>query len=93
MADNNEQRVRVKFCFLLGKSAPHPHHSPDLAPFDFFLFPRMKGQKKGKRFADAHEVKKKRLEILNNISTEKISRFVVSSGKYVGTSISSLKRE
>ena len=89
MADNNEQWVCVKFCFLLGKSAAHPPYSPDLAPCDFFLFPRMKGQKKGKRFADVREVKKKTLKVLNNISTEKISRNVFSSGKNVGTSVSS----
>jgi len=79
----------VKFCFPLGKSAPHPPYSPDLAPCDFFLFPRIKGQKKGKRFADVREVKKKMLEVLNNISTEKISRNVFSSGKNVCTSVSS----
>jgi hypothetical protein len=40
----------------------------------------MKGQKKGKHFADVREVKKKTLEVLNNISTENISRNVFSSG-------------
>jgi len=45
------------------------------------MFPRMKGQKKGKRFADVREVKKKTLEVLNNISTEEISRNVFRSGK------------
>ena len=89
MADNKEQRVCVKFCFLLRKSAPHPPYSPDLAPCDFSLFPRMKGQKKGKRFADFREVRKKTPEVLNNVSTEKISRNVFSSGKNVGTSVSS----
>jgi len=89
MADNKEQRQCVKFCFLLGKSAAHPPYSPDLAPCDFFLFHRMKGQMKGNRFADVREVKKKTLEVLNNISTEKISREVFSSGKNVGTSVSS----
>jgi hypothetical protein len=89
MADNKEQRVCVKLCFLLGKSAPHPPNSPDLAPCDFFLFPRMEGQKKGKRFADVREVKKKTLEILNKIRTEKISRNVFSSEKNVVTSVSS----
>ena len=83
------ERVCVKFCFLLGKSAPHPPYSPDLASCDFFLFLRMEGQKKGKRFADVREVKKKTLKVLNNISTEKISRNVFSSGKNVGTSVSS----
>jgi len=89
VADNKGQRVCVKFCFLLGSSAPHPPYSPDLAPCDFFLFPRKKGRKKGKRFADVREVKMKTPEVLNNISTEKISRNVFSSGKNVGTSVSS----
>jgi hypothetical protein len=40
-------------------------------------------------FPDVREVKKKTLEILNNISTEKISRKFSSSGKSVGTSVSS----
>ena len=87
MADNKEQRVCAKFCFLLGKSAAHPPYSPDLAPCDFFLFLRTKGPAKGKRFADVREVKEKTLEFLNNISTEKISRNVFSSGKNVGTSV------
>ena len=69
---------------------PHPPYSPDLAPCDFFLFPRTKSQMKGKRFADVSEVKKKTLAVLNNISTES-SRNVFSSGKNVGTSVSSQK--
>jgi hypothetical protein len=88
MADNKEQRVCVKFCFLLGKSTPHPPCLPDLAPCDFFMFPRMKGQKKGERFADVREVNKK-TEVSNNISTERISRNVFSNGEKVDTSVSS----
>jgi len=49
----------------------------------------MKGQKKEKRFADVREVKKKTLLVLNNISTENISRNVFSNGKNFGTSVSS----
>ena len=52
----------------------HPPYSPDLAPCTFFLFPRMKGKMKGKRFADVSEVKKKILEVLNNISTEEFQK-------------------
>ena len=29
---------------------PHPPYSPDLAPCDFFLFPRIKKELKGRRF-------------------------------------------
>jgi hypothetical protein len=47
----------------------------------------MKGQKKEERFSDIREVKKKTLEVLNNISTEKFSRNVFSSGKNVVTSV------
>ena len=32
---------------------PHPPYSPDLAPCDFFLFPRIKKELKGKRFDKA----------------------------------------
>jgi len=52
----------------------HPPYSPDHASCGFFLFTRMKGQMKGKRFADVSEVKKKTLEVLNNISTEEFQK-------------------
>jgi hypothetical protein len=35
---------------------PHPPYSPDLAPCDFFLFPRLKSSLKGKRFQDVAEI-------------------------------------
>jgi len=53
---------------------PHPPYSPDLAPCDFFLFRRMKGQMKGKGFADVSEVKNKTLEVLKIISTEEFQK-------------------
>jgi len=36
----------------------------------------MKGQMKGNRFADVSEVKKKTLEVLNNISTEDFQKYI-----------------
>ena len=55
---------------------PRPPYSPDLAPCDFSLFPRYEmPDKKGKRFADVSEVKKKTLEVLKNISTEVTEMF------------------
>jgi len=53
---------------------PHPPHSPDLVPYDFLLLPCMKGQMKGKCFADVSKVKKKMLEVLNNISKEEFQK-------------------
>jgi transposase len=35
---------------------PHPPYSPDLAPFDFFLFPKMKLTLKGRRFETIEEI-------------------------------------
>ena len=40
------------------KVVQHPPYSPDLAPCDFFLFPRMKNSLKGKRFQSTQELKK-----------------------------------
>jgi hypothetical protein len=38
----------------------HLPYSPDLAPCDFFLFPRMRKVLKGKRFAGVEEGKEKK---------------------------------
>jgi hypothetical protein len=35
---------------------PYPPYSPDLAPWDFFLFSRLKSTLKGKRFQDVTEI-------------------------------------
>jgi hypothetical protein len=35
---------------------PHPPYSPDLAPWEFFLFPKMKSTLKGRRFQDVTEI-------------------------------------
>lgn len=39
------------------KVVQHPPYSPDLAPCDFFLFPRMKNNLKGTRFKSTQELK------------------------------------
>ena len=36
---------------------PHPPYSPDLAPCDFFLFPKLKEHLKGTKFNSDEEVK------------------------------------
>ena len=40
------------------KPVQHPPYSPDLAPCDFFLFPRMKDRLRGIRFQSTEEMKK-----------------------------------
>jgi hypothetical protein len=49
---------------------PHTPYSPDLAPSDFFLFPRMKRSLKGNRFCDVAEVKENTLTALNSIQPQ-----------------------
>jgi histone-lysine N-methyltransferase SETMAR len=36
---------------------PHPTHSPDVAPYDFYLFPKLKSGLKGTHFQSVDEVK------------------------------------
>lgn len=46
---------------------PQPPYSPDLAPCDFFLFPKLKRPMKGRRFATIEEIKTASLEELKAI--------------------------
>jgi transposase len=126
MVDVKEQRICIKFCFKLGKSAAkthqmikqafgddaldqtqnydwfnrfkngllhhdnapahtalamqhflasknmtvvcHPPYSPDLAPYDFFLFPKMKIKLKGRRFDTVEEIQAESQKVLNTLT-------------------------
>jgi hypothetical protein len=48
---------------------PHPPYFPDLAPCDYFLFPRMKLKLKGRRF-DTNEIQAESQRVLDTL-TEK----------------------
>jgi len=49
---------------------PHPPYSPDLAPCDFFLFPKLKTHLKGHHFGTVENVQAATTRALNNISSE-----------------------
>jgi len=49
---------------------PHPPYSPDLAPCDFFLFPKLKTHPKGYQFGTVENVQAAATRALNNISSE-----------------------
>jgi len=49
---------------------PQPPYSPDLAPADFFLFPKLKRSLKGRRFQTVDEIKEKTTELLNTFTKE-----------------------
>ena len=46
----------------------HPQYSPDLAPADFYLFPRLRSALKGRRFCDATDNIKNTKEELKRLS-------------------------
>ena len=53
---------------------PHPPYSPDLAPADFFLFPKLKSVLKGQRFDTAAEIKENSLKELRAIHPEEFKK-------------------
>ncbi|KAL1454506.1 hypothetical protein WDU94_010745 [Cyamophila willieti] len=46
----------------------HPPYSPDLAPCDFYLFPKIKSALKGTRFESVDAVKKKAAEVMKGLT-------------------------
>jgi len=46
---------------------PHPPYSPDLAPCDFFLFPKLKTHLKEHNFGTVENVQAAAMRALNNI--------------------------
>jgi hypothetical protein len=47
---------------------PHPPYNPDLAPCDFFLFPRLKSELQGQRFDSSTAVLKRAEAVLKTMS-------------------------
>jgi hypothetical protein len=45
----------------------HPLYLPDLAPCDFFLFPKFKSMFQGANFVSVEEVKAKTIKLLNSL--------------------------
>ena len=50
------------------RSSPTPPYSPDLAPCDFFLFPKMKIKLKGRRFDTVEEIQAESQKVLNTLT-------------------------
>ena len=48
----------------------HPPYSPDLAPCDFFLFPKIKSALKGTRLESVDAVKAKATQLLNSLTLD-----------------------
>jgi transposase len=52
----------------------HPSYSPDLAPADFFLFPKLKSQLKGKRFLDISTIQANVIEQIRSIPKDSFKK-------------------
>jgi transposase len=46
---------------------PHPPYSPDLAPYDFALFPKLKMKLKGRHFETVSDIQRESQAVLNSI--------------------------
>lgn len=47
----------------------HPPYSPDLAPLDFWLFPKLKKPMKGHRYEDLEDIKRTVTSVLKNLTS------------------------
>ena len=75
--------------FLSNKNitvCPYPPYSPDLAPCDFWLFPKVKMTMKGKRFESIQDIKQPRQGNQRN-SRKRTSRTALESGKNDGINV------
>ncbi|KAI6646873.1 hypothetical protein LOD99_9142 [Oopsacas minuta] len=52
------------------KALPYPPYSPDLAPCDFWLFPRLKDQLRGRRFSTTEELRGALFQAIGDIPKE-----------------------
>jgi hypothetical protein len=47
---------------------PHPPYSPDFAPCDFLLFPKMKLKLKGRRFDSLEEIQTESQDVMKTLT-------------------------
>ena len=52
------------------KTVPHPPYSPDLAPCDFWLFPKLKENLTGNRYSTIEDMKEAVTRVLNTLTQE-----------------------
>ena len=65
---------------------PHPPYSPDLAPCDLSLFPKLRSKLKGHLFGTMENIQKIVTDKLNTL-TENDFNTTMSSGRNVGTTV------
>jgi histone-lysine N-methyltransferase SETMAR len=76
--DNAAAHDALRVCKFLAKNSitkiDHPTYSPDLAPCDFWLFPKLKNAPKRQRFADLSDIQYNVKILLRGIPEKRFSR-------------------
>jgi len=89
--ENAPAHALLQICTYLAKHqtsiVPHPPCSPDLAPADFFLFPKLKTTLKGRRFETIEEIQENVIRELHAI-TGSCSRKHSNNGRNAGNGVS-----
>jgi hypothetical protein len=49
-------------------TVPHPVYSPDLAPCDFYVFPKMQVRLKGRHFVSIEDIQAESQQVLNTLT-------------------------
>ena len=52
------------------KTVPHPPYSPDLAPSNFWIFPKLKENLRGNRYSTIEDMKEAVTRVLNTLTQE-----------------------
>ena len=52
------------------KTVPHPPYNPDLAPYDFWLFPKLKENRRGCRYETIEEMKEAVTKVIDTLTEE-----------------------
>ena len=52
------------------KTVPHPPYSPDFAPCDFWLFPKLKEKLRGCRYETIEEMKEAARKVIDTLTQE-----------------------
>ena len=88
--DNASAHTALSICQFLAEkniaTLEHPPYSPDLAPCDFFLFPKIKSVLKGTHFSDIDSIKKAVMTGLKKILENAFQEFL-NYGKIECTSV------
>ena len=88
--DNAPAHRSFKVSQFLAKNnmtvVPHPPYSPNLVPCDFFLFPKLKLQMKGRRFDNIEEIKEESQRVLEQFQ-KGTSRDASKHGRNAGTAV------